>query len=70
MALWFVTQIVENNYSVCRQQCKAEIVLAATFSSPALEVATVGDVHICYGRPRSRERQNSTVKGQVPCVSQ
>ncbi len=47
MALWFVTQIVENNYSVCRQQCKAEIALTASFSSPALEVATVGNGHIC-----------------------
>jgi hypothetical protein len=66
MALCFVTQIVENNYSVVDSNVKLRI--TESFSSPALEVATVGNAYIYRERRRSKGRRNSMVKGQVPSL--
>jgi hypothetical protein len=65
MALCFVTQIVENNYSVCRQHIKLRSLKYIIFQPSTRSRHWWGRGHV-YGGPRSKEGRNSMVRGHVP----
>ena len=65
MALWFVTQIVENNYSVVDSNVKLRSLNCIIFQ-PSTRSRDCGDAHICTkGRaPRDVEIRRSRAKSR------
>jgi hypothetical protein len=66
MALWFVTQIVENNYSVVDSNIKLRSLNYIIFQ-PSRRSRDGGEAHI-RTKGRSKGRRNSMVRGQVPSL--